>query len=227
MDNNLFISYNMKIMLFLKTLLIIIVVLFISIFLFYFFYFLRQPDREIPNNENLFISPANGKIITIIENPTQDEILYKNHNAVLDNFTKWIWEWATMVSIMMTPMNVHYQKAPNNATLIEQEYFTGKKYNAMKKNMNATFKNEYNSMLFEMENWIHFKVIQIAGKLARRIVPFLKVWDTVEQWDTIGLIKFGSQVTIIFDKNVEVIAQIWDIVVDGETVLARQKESQD
>jgi phosphatidylserine decarboxylase len=64
-------------------------------------------------------------------------------------------------------------------------------------------------------------VIQIAGKLARRIVSFLKVNDTVAQWDIIWLIKFGSQVTIVFDKNVEVVAKVWDIVIDGETILWR------
>jgi len=192
--------------------------------LFYFLYFLRKPSRNIPHNENVFVSPANWKIIAIIENPTEDEILYKNHNAVLDNFIKWIWTWATMVSIMMTPLNVHYQKAPNTATLIQQEYFPWKKHNAMKKkNMKATFQNEYNSMLFEMENGIRFKVIQIAWKLARRIVPMLEEQENVQQWDTIWLIKFGSQVTIIFDSNVEILSKIGDNVIDGETVIAKIK----
>lgn len=188
---------------------------------FYFLYFLRQPVRNIPNDENVFVSPANGKIIAIIEDPEEDEILYKKNKKVMDNFMEWLWEWATIVSIMMTPLNVHYQKAPNTATLISQEYYPGKKYNAMwnKKTMKATFQNEYNNMLFEQENWVRFRVIQIAGKLARRIVPFLEVDNTVEQWDIIWLIKFGSQVTIVFDKNVDVVAKVGDIVIDGETVL--------
>lgn len=214
-------NINMQV---LKITAIIVISLCIIFFAFYFFYFLRQPERQIPNNESIFVSPANWKIIAIIENPTEDEILYKNHNAVLDNFISWIWSWATMVSIMMTPLDVHYQKAPNTATLIKQEYFPWKKHNAMKKNgMKATFKNEYNSMLFEMENGTRFKVIQIAGKLARRIVPMLKEQENVKQWDTIWLIKFWSQVTIIFDSNVEIVAKTWDIVIDGETVLAKFK----
>lgn len=190
---------------------------------FYFLYFLRQPVRQIPDDPRVFVSPANWKIIAIIENPEEDEILYKKNKKVMDNFIEWLWEGATIVSIMMTPLNVHYQKAPNDATLISQEYFPGKKLNAMrgKKTMKATFQNEYNNMLFEQEDGTRFRVIQIAGKLARRIVSFLKVNDTVAQWDIIWLIKFGSQVTIVFDKNVEVVAKVWDIVIDGETILWR------
>jgi hypothetical protein len=59
--------------------------------------------------------------------------------------------------------------------------------------------------------------------LARRIVPMLKEQENVKQWDTIWLIKFWSQVTIIFDSNVEIVAKTWDIVIDGETVLAKFK----
>ena len=192
---------------------------------FYFLYFLRQPERNIPDNPDLFVSPANWKIISIIKNPTEHEVLYKKHNQVMDNFVEWLGEWTTMVSIAMNVMNVHYQKAPNLATLIEQEYHPGKKYNALryKKTMKATFMNEYNNMLFEQENGIRFRVIQIAWKVARRIVPFIDINDTVEQWDTIGLIRFGSQVTIVFDKNVEVVANVWDTVIDWETILGKTK----
>jgi phosphatidylserine decarboxylase len=195
--------------------------------IFYFFYFLRQPERSIPGDEQLFVSPANGKIIAIIENPTEESILYKNNSKVLDNFIAGIGSGATMVSIMMTPLNVHYQRAPNNARLIEQLYVPGKKSNAMKNSdsLKATLQNEYNAMLFEREDGIRFKVIQIAGFLARRIVSYLKVDDVVQQGDVIGLIKFGSQVTIIFDHNAEVIVHTGDIVVDGETVLARVRGS--
>ena len=194
---------------------------------FYFLYFLRQPTRNVPENKKVFVSPANGKIIAILEDPKEDEILYKKNNKVMDNFTKWLWDWCTMVSIMMTISDVHYQKAPNNATLIEQEYFCGKKYNAVRhaNTMRATFQNEYNNMLFEQENWVRFRVIQIAWQLARRIVPLLDVDDTVQQWDIIWLIKFGSQVTIVFDKNVQVTAKVWDVVIDGETVLWKLRKN--
>lgn len=193
---------------------------------FYRCYFLRQPYRNIPNNENLFVSPANWKIIAIIKNPTDHTIIYKNNNEVLDHFIDWIGSWATMISIMMTPMNVHYQRSPNNATLIEEKYVRWKKRNAMKKDptMKSTLQNEYNAMLFESNNWVRYRIVQIAWTMARRIVSFVDINDKVNQWEVIWLIKFWSQVTIIFDSNVEVIAKVWDKVIDGETILAKMKD---
>ena len=194
--------------------------------LFYFIHFLRLPEREIPEDEAVFVSPADGKIIAIIENPTEDAILYKNNRKVLDQFTEGLGSGATMVSIMMTPMNVHYQRAPSDAILLEQVYVAGRNKNAIKnsKSLSATLQNEYNSMLFEREDGVRYRIIQIAGVVARRIVSYVDVGDEVNQGDVIGLIKLGSQVTIIFDGNVEVVAKVGDVVIDGETILAKMKQ---
>ena len=139
--------------------------------MFYAFYFLRSPLRDIPDNDQLFVSPANGKIIAIIpfdENLTKTE-LYKKHNVVLDDWTKGFSSGATLVSIMMTPLDVHYQK--------------GRFLNAMKKGktMNSTFQNEYLSSLFKTPENYRFRVIQIAGFVARRIVNYLQPEQTVHQ----------------------------------------------
>ena len=192
---------------------------------FYRCYFLRQPYRKIPYDENLFVSPANWEIIAILNNPTDNTVIYKDNNHVLDHFIDWIGSGATMVSIMMTPMNVHYQRSPNNATLIEEKYVRGRKRNAMRKDptMKSTLQNEYNAMLFESHNWVRYRIVQIAWTMARRIVSFVDIDDEVQQWEVIWLIKFWSQVTIIFDSNVEVIAKVWDKVKDWETVLAKLK----
>lgn len=53
---------------------------------FYRCYFLRQPLRKVPNDENIFVSPANGEIIAIIENPTDNTAIYKDNHYVLDHF---------------------------------------------------------------------------------------------------------------------------------------------
>jgi phosphatidylserine decarboxylase len=131
-----------------------------------------------------------------------------------------------MVSIMMTPLDVHYQRSPNNATLIEEVYVKWKRLNAMDTDptMKSTLQNEYNAMLFETKKWVRYKIIQIAWTVARRIVSYVDVDDKVAQWDIIGLIRFGSQVTVIFDNNVDIVAKVWDKVVDWETVLAKMKK---
>ncbi len=205
----------------------VFLLLFFICILFYNYYFLRTPKRKIPFDNSLFVSPANWKIIAIIKDPTDNTVIYKDNNAVLDHFIDWIASWATMVSIMMTPMNVHYQRSPNNATLIEEKYVRWRKRNAMKKDptMKSTLQNEYNAMLFETDNWVRYRIIQIAWAMARRIVSFVDIDDEVDQWEVIWLIRFWSQVTIIFDSNVEVLAKIWDKVVDGETVLAKMKKA--
>lgn len=126
---------------------------------------------------------------------------------------------------MMTPLDVHYQKAPLAAKLIKEDYEEGSFLNAMKKDqeMKSTFQNEYNSMLFVTPEGYRFRILQIAGFVARRIVDFLELEQNVEQGESIGLIKLGSQVSIILDENFEVLAQTGDVVIDGETVLARKK----
>jgi phosphatidylserine decarboxylase len=90
--------------------------------------------------------------------------------------------------------------------------------------MKSTLQNEYNAMLFESNNWARYRIVQIAWTMARRIVSYVDIDDQVKQWDVIWLIRFGSQVTIIFDSNVEVVAKIWDKVKDGETILAKMKK---
>ena len=193
---------------------------------FYAFYFLRSPQRIIPDNDELFVSPANGKIIAIIpfdENLKKTE-LYKKHNVVLDDWTKGFSSGATLISIMMTPLDVHYQKAPLESTLIDTYYEKGRFLNAMRKgkNMNSTFQNEYLSSLYKTPENYQFRIIQIAGFVARRIVSYLQPEQTVKQGEIIGLIKLWSQVSVVLDHNFEVLAQIGDRVVDGETILARK-----
>ena len=64
----------------------IIMILLVCCIAFYRCYFLRQPYRNIPDDENVFVSPANGEIIAIIKNPTDNTVIYKDNNHVLDHF---------------------------------------------------------------------------------------------------------------------------------------------
>jgi phosphatidylserine decarboxylase len=209
----------------LKILSIAIFVIILCILLFYFLYFLRKPKRNIPNDQNLFISPVNWKIISIIHSQDESVEISKNNKKVLDSRTKDLWWNVTAISVMMTPLNVHYQKAPLDSKLIAQKYTPWKFSNAMFKsqNLNATFQNEHNEMLFETPDNIKFKIIQIAWTLARRIVPYAKINQEFKQWEIIWLIKFGSQVTIILDDQVNITAKIGQILIDWETIIATKK----
>lgn len=157
---------------------------------FYRLYFLRSPERAVPNDDTLFVSPANGKIIAIInqdELKTGESKLYKANKEVIDDRTTGFGSGATLISIMMTPLDVHYQKAPLASKLIEETYEEGRFFNAMKSNdtMKSTFQNEYNSMLFQTPEQYQFRIIQIAGFVARRIVDFMQVGQEVKQGEKI------------------------------------------
>jgi phosphatidylserine decarboxylase len=196
--------------------------LIVIILLRYKIFFLRLPNRVIIEDANVFLSPANGKIIAIITGANDPVV--KNHRVVVENAMKDTWTGSTMVSIMMTPLNVHYQRAPQTSTLIAQTYKAGKFLNAMGSGLDATFENEYNAMLFETPAHSKFKVIQIAWFLARRIVSYLEVGQSVKQGDLLWLIRFGSQVTIIFDNTVNVKAKVGDTVDEGLTILGTLKK---
>jgi len=197
----------------------------ISITSLYFFYFLRNPNRNIPNDTNVFVSPANGTIISIFSSNDETVEITKENRKVLDARTKDVDEKVTIISIALTLHNVHYQKAPQNSKLIYQKHTNWKFLNAIRNahNLQATFQNEHNQMLFETPEGIKYKIIQIAWIVTRRIVGYWQINQEFQQWENIWLIKFGSQVTIIFDDQVDIIAKLWQTVIDGETVLATKK----
>lgn len=203
-----------------------VLILIIWLLSFYFFYFLRKPNRFAPLDENIFVSPANWKIINIINSKDKKYVeIYKKHRKVLESFVKDMGDEVTIISIMMNLKNVHRQRSPNNAILISQEYQKWKFLNAIKpwERDDANFQNEYNSMFFKSTNGTKFKVVQIAWFLARRIEWFLEPNQSIKQWDVIWLIKLWSQVTIIFDNSVDINVKVWQVVIDWETILATKK----
>ncbi len=200
-----------------------LLVIILICFLFYKFYFLRQPDRNIPNNNSLFVAPANGTVVQILERDEEKIPVEKKHKFAFETFTNDVASGGYLVSIMMTPLNVHYQKAPTDAKIIYQKHTDGNFFNAMSewKLNDVVFENERNEILFETEAGMKYKTIQIAGKLARKIVSFVEVGQELKQWDTYGLIKLGSQVTIVLPKDgIELQVKTWDVVIDGESIIA-------
>ena len=126
---------------------------------------------------------------------------------------------------MMTPLDVHYQKAPLASQLISKSYKPGSFLNVMKSDptLRQTFQNEHNSMLFQTSEGYQFRIIQIAGALARRIVDYVVPNQQLQQGEKIWLIKLGSQVSVVLDANFELQAKVWDVVIEGETVLAKKR----
>lgn len=189
---------------------------------YYRLWFLRLTPRNVPYNSRIFVSPANGKIVSIHHWSGQSLVVTKEDYGAINVWTKDVDTAGTIISIQMDITNVHYQRAPVAGRVISEQYTKGSFHNAvqMSNEYGIRFENEHNEILLETPTGEKYKVIQIAGLLARRIVDFTKPGEQVQQGDVIGLIKLGSQVTVILPHDVEIRAKTGDVTVDGETVLA-------
>jgi phosphatidylserine decarboxylase len=171
--------------------------------------FFRDPERTTPKDENLIISPADGKII-VIKQVWDDEFFHAN---------------VQQISIFMSPLNVHVNRNPITGTVRYTRYVKGEYFAAFEDK--ASERNEQMIVGLEGANGkVMFK--QIAGFIARRIVCPLKPGDTVNMGERFGMIKFGSRVDVYFPLSVNVRAQVGDITKAGETILGgySQKESE-
>ena len=165
-------------------------------------YFFRSPERAIPSDPDLVVSPADGKVIAI--EPIQDPWLGKGME----------------IRIFLNVFNVHVQRNPfTAATTVEgTRYFAGKFLAASVPK--ASLENE--------QHWFRLAsgkrrimVKQIAGLIARRILPWAATGDALQGGQLIGLIQFGSQVDLGLTPDAEILVKVGDKVVGGETVLAR------
>ena len=163
-------------------------------------YFFRDPARVIPQGENLILSPADGKILEIVE----------GKDAVA---TEPVW----IVRIFLSVFEPHLQRSPVAGRVRTIEYKKGKFLDA--RDPKAAFENEQNRIEIVQGKMAVF-VTQIAGLIARRIVCWVKEGQTLQAGERIGLIRFGSQVDMVFPKSATLRVKTGDFVTAGDTVLA-------
>lgn len=194
--------------------------------------FLRKPKRNIPEDNFIFVSPAMGKIVAVRKFDTDDFIEEKYNDE--DNISGAIKVFAgdvdysgTIISIHLSLTDVHYQRCPIDARVVKIEYVLGNFKNAISKSEGGKirYQNEHCSILFETESGYRFKVVQIAGFVARKIHTFVKEGDFVKQGAVIGVIKMGSQVTVVVPEVIDVIAKAGEKVIDGETIIGLMNKS--
>ena len=161
-------------------------------------WFFRDPERQIPQTPGAIVSPADGKV-TDVSVVTSDGV---SRNRI---------------SIFLNVFDVHVNRSPIAGVIRDVRYQRGKFLNAME--ASSAEENEQNIVTVEGEgHTVVFK--QIAGLIARRIIFTRKVGDTVARGERIGLIKFGSRVDVLLDRNVSLQIKIGDRVMGGESVLA-------
>ena len=202
-----------------------VVLLLVAMAAFYRFWFLRQPDRVVPDQPKVFVSPANGQVAAVVQwHADSLDLSDSTPDKVVRLLTRDVADHGTLISIEMDVTDVHYQRAATDGRFVEAYYEEGQFKNALVTTNRYGFRavNEHNAMLFEDPDGERYKVVQIAGLLARRIVDYLEPGEAVARGQVIGLIKLGSQVSILLPPSYEAIVTPGTTVIDGESILARK-----
>lgn len=177
---------------------------FAFVLMLFMVYFFRDPDRKIPEDKDVFVSPADGKVI-LIERVEEDK--YLNREAI-------------EVSIFMSPLDVHVNRSPCDGRVKSVVYSPGRFFSAYKEE--ASLKNENITMVLETE-YGDVIVRQVAGFLARRAVCRVKEGEFLKRGDRFGIIKFSSRVDLYLPSNTLIRVKKGDKVKAGETIIGEVK----
>ncbi|MGA9720850.1 MAG: phosphatidylserine decarboxylase [Candidatus Binatus sp.] len=163
--------------------------------------FFRDPDRYPTRTENVVISGADGKITDISDGPFPGSSGRLCHR----------------VSVFMSPLNVHVNRAPVGGEVVMVEHIAGEFRAAFRDD--ASEHNERNLIAMTDASGRTFGMLQVAGYLARRIVCRLRAHDRIQAGQRIGLIMFGSRVDHFFPSDYRVTVSLGQRVRAGESII--------
>lgn len=163
-------------------------------------FFFRDPDREVPTDPDLIVAPADGRVTRV---------------KPVDNASE---QSSTLISIFLSPLDVHINRAPIAGKITNVAYVNGKFL--MATDERASLVNEQNALTIEGDE-ITVICKQIAGILARRIVCWKHVGENVELGERFGLIKFSSRTDLLLPANVQVLVTEGNRVRGGTTIIGR------
>jgi phosphatidylserine decarboxylase len=173
--------------------------------------FFRDPIRTTPTGEGLIVAPADGLVTMITTVPPPRELI-GDDDGLSD-------EPVIRVSIFMSVFDVHINRTPIAGTIRRVVYIAGKFLNADLDK--ASEDNERQHILVEAEDGTRLAFTQIAGLVARRIVPWVKVGDRVASGQRVGLIRFGSRVDVYLPAGTSSQVLLGQRTVAGETIVGR------
>ena len=176
--------------------------------------FFRDPQRVTPRDDRFVVSPADGLITLIQKVPPPRELTADDGSGAKGMAETPV----TRVSIFMSVFDVHINRSPIGGTIRRVVYIPGKFLNADLDK--ASEENERQHFLVERNDGVQIGFTQIAGLIARRIVPFVKGGDIVAAGQRVGLIRFGSRVDVYLPEGTEPRVLMGQRVIAGETVLA-------
>lgn len=164
-------------------------------------FFFRDPERRSPSDPNVVVAPADGRVTRV--RPVEQTSSQGS---------------ATIVSIFLSPLDVHINRAPIAGEITNVAYTRGKFL--MATNENASLVNEQNALTIKGEK-ITIVCKQVAGILARRIVCWKRAGERVALGERFGLIKFSSRTDLLLPANVEVVVAEGARVRGGTTIIGR------
>ncbi|WP_313434236.1 phosphatidylserine decarboxylase [Novosphingobium sp.] len=176
--------------------------------------FFRDPVRVTPQDDRYIVAPADGLVTLIGKVAPPRELTVEDGSGSQPMST----EPVTRISIFMSVFDVHINRSPIGGTVRRVIYIPGKFLNADLDK--ASEENERQHILVERGDGLRVCFTQIAGLVARRIVPFVKPGDMIASGQRIGLIRFGSRVDVYLPAGTEPKVLMGQRIVAGETVLA-------
>ena len=181
--------------------------------------FFRDPRRITPQGDKFIVAPADG-LVTLIQEvaPPRELSLDDGSGSPLLGS-----EPVTRISIFMSVFDVHINRAPVGGTVRRVVYIPGKFLNADLDK--ASEENERQHVLIDRGDGVAIGFTQIAGLVARRIVPFVKPGDILAAGQRVGLIRFGSRVDVYLPAGTQPKVLMGQKTVAGETVLAEIGQS--
>jgi phosphatidylserine decarboxylase len=168
-------------------------------------YFFRDPERQVPQDQDLVVSPADGRVM--IAGPSD---------------RRWAppGDWK-QITIFLSPMDVHMNRAPVSGRITHVHYRPGKFLPAYNEGSND---NEFNEVWIDANGHpIVFR--QVVGLLARRIVCRVEEGQMLERGQRVGLMKFGSRMDVFLPMDATLLVSVGDRVIGGETVIATWRSS--
>lgn len=167
--------------------------------------FFRDPERVPPADPHAVVSPADGIVCMVMQCPIP---------AALEAGDTLVWR----VSVFMSVLDVHVNRMPAGGTVTKTHYIPGKFLNASLDK--ASEDNERMLYLMQTACGHTLAFVQIAGLIARRIVPFASAGQQLARAERFGLIRFGSRVDVYLPPGVEPCVSVGQTMVAGETPLA-------
>jgi phosphatidylserine decarboxylase len=170
----------------------------IAIFIIQFF---RDPPRAVPQQANVVLSPADGRVVKVDKAPDP----YTERDALL-------------ISVFMNVFNVHSNRVPVDGVVERIEYTKGKFINADLDK--ASTGNERNAIVLKLASGERITVVQVAGLIARRILCYTRAGQRLARGERYGFIRFGSRVDVYLPLSAKPKVTVGEVVKATSTILA-------